>query len=827
MKNKFLIIFITYFFLQGVSISETFKFETKNIEILENGELIYANDGKVFSSDKNLELEAEKFEYKKKLDILNAYNNGSAIMKSENLKIEFDKAVINQKKSTIQATGNVKVYQPDKNLIIESDKIIYNQNSLILQAIDNVKIFQTKKNLVLETSSITYNKINSTIDSSNKSKLTDNSKNIYDVESFLYEIDKDLLKIKNVKFKDINNNRFSTSLAFINTKTNKLFGKDININLNNKSFNKDNEPRLKGNSVINDNNSTEITKGIFTTCKKRKDDKCPPWQISAKKIQHNKKDKTMYYDEAWLKVYDLPVMYFPKFFHPDPNVKRRSGFLIPTFKSSSNTSNYLNLPYFLAIADHKDATFSPRFYDEDQLLLQTEYRQVGPKSNHISDFSFFAKKNDKDKNHFFYEYQKNFNINIFQDSNFDFKIQQTSNDTYLKANKFESEIIDDTNVLENSFKLNLYSNDLSIDAEMTAYEDLNESNSDRFEFILPKLDLVKKINNDSNLNGDLTFKSSNLVRNYNTNIFEKKNVNDLLFSSFPKITNMGFYNNYDLLLKNSNTDSQKSENYIEGDKYYLSGLFQFNSSLPLIKENNLYQNILKPKISLKISPNNTKDISKQTSKVDVNNIYGLNRISENDTIEGGISITYGNDYSIFNKKRSKEVFNLKIANNLRFEENNDLQKNDQLNQKTSSIFSEIVYSPIDYLTTKYNSSVKNNLSEINYENLIAEITLNKFVTTFDYLNENNIDNGNSYLTNSTKYLINDSNSIGFSTRENKTSDLTEYYNLIYQYKNDCLSASIEYNKDYYTDRDIKPAESIFFKLTIIPFGETTSPNLKN
>ena len=55
-----------------------------------------------------------------------------------------------------------------------------------------LKFLKKKKNLVLETSSITYNKINSTIDSSNKSKLTDNSKNIYDVDSFLYEIDKDL-----------------------------------------------------------------------------------------------------------------------------------------------------------------------------------------------------------------------------------------------------------------------------------------------------------------------------------------------------------------------------------------------------------------------------------------------------------------------------------------------------------------------------------------------------------------------------------------------------------------------------------------------------------
>ena len=48
---------------------------------------------------------------------------------------------------------------------------------------------------------------------------------------------------------------------------------------------------------------------------------------------------------------------------------------------------------------------------------------------------------------------------------------------------------------------------------------------------------------------------------------------------------------------------------------------------------------------------------------------------------------------------------------------------------------------------------------------------------------------------------------------------------MYQYKNDCLSASIEYNKDYYDDGDIKPKEGILFKLTIIPFGETSSPNL--
>jgi LPS-assembly protein len=50
--------------------------------------------------------------------------------------------------------------------------------------------------------------------------------------------------------------------------------------------------------------------------------------------------------------------------------------------------------------------------------------------------------------------------------------------------------------------------------------------------------------------------------------------------------------------------------------------------------------------------------------------------------------------------------------------------------------------------------------------------------------------------------------------------------MMYKYKNDCLSASIEYRKNYYNDRDIRPEESIFLKLSVIPFGETSTPNLK-
>ena len=379
--------------------------------------------------------------------------------------------------------------------------------------------------------------------------------------------------------------------------------------------------------------------------------------------------------------------------------------------------------------------------------------------------------------------------------------------------------------MENSLGLNLYSNDLSISFNTNIYEDLNKTKNDRYEYILPRIDLVKNINNLTKLNGNLSIKSQALVRHYNTNVFERTNTNDLLFKSFPKITSRGFYNNYEFLLKNFNTKNENSS-YKNNENISLSSIFQFNSSLPLIKENENYQKILRPKMSLKLAPPHTKDGRNNESKIDLSNIYSLNRLTDS-TTEGGLSITYGSDYSIFSNKKSSEILNFKVANNIRFEENDDLSNSNQMGEKTSNIFSEVVLTPNDYFNIKYNNSLRNNLREVSSENLVTEFKINNFITTFDYLNENNTLSKNSYLTNKSTLSLDNFNSLTFSTRENKTTDLTEYYNFMYQYKNDCLAASIEYNKDYYSDRELKPTESIFFKLTIIPFSETSSPNLKN
>mgnify|MGYP001180404802 CR=1 FL=1 len=791
MKNNLILTILFIFCFQSFAFSEGFNFKGSNVQISDDGKVIKAIKGTAVSTDGNFEISSDKFEFYKDLKILKSVGNGFVIIKSENLEIKYDNATFNQKDFIFEADGNVEIYKIDENFLIKNNKIIFDQ----------------KRNIV---------------SSDSETKIDDKFGNTYFVDSFEYKINQNLVKIKSLVTKDNQNNIFKSSLAYLNTKSGRIFGKDVNASLGNSSVG--NNFRLKGNSAVIEDEVSQITKGVFTTCKKR--DGCPPWQLSAKKIKHDKKKREIIYDDAILKIYDVPVAYFPKFFHPDPTVKRRTGFLVPSIKNSSNFGNYLNTPFFYAVTENKDFTFMPRFYADEKILMQTEYRQKNLRSNHIADFSFFTKKNGSSKSHFFYDYDKELIVKNFDSGDINFKLQTTSNDTYLKSNKLESELNKDNNILENSIKLDLYSNNFSFNLSSIVYENLDKSSNDKYEYIVPNLEFKKNLENIDFLDGKFLVHSKSLMRNYDTNVYEKHNVNDLVFNSNPKINNYGFFNNYEFLIRNANTDN-KNSGYKNNGSSFLSGIYQFNSSLPLIKENDYYQNIFKPKLSLRIAPSHTKNDRNTERKIDLNNIYSLTRTTDYQSIEGGISSTYGFDYSITEKLKTNEIFSLKFANNLRLENNDDLSNTNQIGEKMSNIFSEIQYSPNEIFSSKYITSIKNNLSDISYENLVTEFKVNNFVTTFDYLNENNTSAKTSFISNETSFLIDNNNSFSFSTRKNQTKDLTEYYKFMYQYKNDCLAATIEYNKDFYSDVDLKPDESILFKLSIIPLAEASSPNLKD
>ena len=100
--------------------------------------------------------------------------------------------------------------------------------------------------------------------------------------------------------------------------------------------------------------------------------------------------------------------------------------------------------------------------------------------------------------------------------------------------------------------------------------------------------------------------------------------------------------------------------------------------------------------------------------------------------------------------------------------------------------------------------------------MIDAYPLMRCLTKFEFTEQGNELGSNHIISNETAYTIDDNSSISFSTRRNKEISLTEYYDLSYQYKNDCLVAALKYNKTFYQDNDLKPEENLFFTITLIP-----------
>jgi len=122
----------------------------------------------------------------------------------------------------------------------------------------------------------------------------------------------------------------------------------------------------------------------------------------------------------------------------------------------------------------------------------------------------------------------------------------------------------------------------------------------------------------------------------------------------------------------------------------------------------------------------------------------------------------------------------------------------------------------DNVNLSYEFSLDNDMKTINSNNIGTEISINNFVTSFNFIENRNELGSTHLISNSTEYKFNDSSSVKFSTRRNKEINLTEYYNLSYEYKNDCLTAALKFNKTFYQDNDLVPTEDLFFSITLIP-----------
>ena len=200
------------------------------------------------------------------------------------------------------------------------------------------------------------------------------------------------------------------------------------------------------------------------------------------------------------------------------------------------------------------------------------------------------------------------------------------------------------------------------------------------------------------------------------------------------------------------------------------------------------------------------------------NIFNIDRLGLGNVYESGKSITLGVNYRKEKIEDINKYFEMKAATVIRDVGEDRIPTSSTINRKNSNLFGTINYNMSESLSLSYNIALDNDFETIEYNSLGTTISVENLITEFNFIEEN----GEIGTTNSfdikAEYSFDENNYLSFKTRRNRNINLTEYYDLIYEYKNDCLTAGMKYKKTYYEDRDLKPKEDLLFTITFFPLS---------
>jgi len=421
---------------------------------------------------------------------------------SNELKINSSEVSVDKNTQLVIFRGRVNAID-DKNNKILTDLAEYDKKKGKLETSGYTKII-TSENYILEGADILFDNEKKKITSSFSAKIIDKDGNQVYVDMFEYFIDKNIFLSKGkIKVIDNKDNKYNFSEIYIDEKKNKIVGSDVRMYLDSKAFkiNKKNEPRIFANSMVITDGESELNKGVCTYCELKTKDAISPWSLRAEKIKHNAANKTIYYENAVLQIYNFPIFYFPRFSHPDPTVDRRSGFLNPSMSDNSNTGVGITTPYFWAISKDRDLTISPRIYGRENPLLLAEYRQDFENASLILDTGYTEgyKKTTQTKTpgsraHFFTKYNLDLIDEENKSSNLEVNLQKVSNDTYFKVHKIDTLLVDQSlDVIENTVNYNYFGEEAFLSANISSYQDLSKTDRSKYEYLLPYITFEKNL----------------------------------------------------------------------------------------------------------------------------------------------------------------------------------------------------------------------------------------------------------------------------------------------------------------------------------------------
>ena len=724
-----------------------------------------------------------------------------------------------------------------------ADKITYSQDNNIIEATGNV-VAKNNEGKQITSDKIIYNKSKQQLSTFGNSTLSDGKIGTLSAERFEYNLDKQsIIADGKVKFVDKDKNTYYFSKLNSDDKFNEIVGTDIYAELNKDflksgdKFNEFIEPRFSGKSATLKNNITIVQDAQFTTCKRTNEaEGCAYWNLKAGQLIHDKEQKKLTYKNVSLDLNSIPVIYVPYFSHPDPTVKRREGFLAPSFSSlGGEIGPTIKIPYFYPLSESADFTVSPVYYFKQNPLLLGEYRERFKNGDLVIEGGYTqgyqkvtSTQTDGSRNHLYGNINLNFKDKILDESQFSTKIQRVNDPTYLRVNKINSTsdgfkknlVRENETKLTNEVSLNSYGTNETLNLKAAAYQNITTiKKSDQYEYLAPEI-IYSKYNflNNNNLNLNSSFRSLNTNTNQNKTSF----INNLDHSTSESYnSNLGI--GYKFLTKINNINyyaDHKSPN--EDLNGQINPVVALDTSLPLAKISKESEQYIIPRILTRYAPGKMQNAKSNDITLNTDNLFSINRMNSDELIEKDFSLNLGLDWlwkekNLNQTKPSEASFS--IGQVVKFNNDLDMPTKSSLQNKNSDLVTKATYLNPGNFDLMMKNTLDNNLNHAYYN----DVTLKKFLkqgeVNFNFYEKNSHIGSERYAKANLISFVTDSTKIKIETDRNLKTDMTNSHKLGIENENECIRYGIYFQKNFASDKDLKPATSVFFGVTLLPFGD--------
>ena len=224
---------------------------------------------------------------------------------------------------------------------------------------------------------------------------------------------------------------------------------------------------IKAEKITRDGDETIATRADFTAC-----DGCDAygnaWNIHARTIIHDAAEKMLYFHNASFWVYDntIPIFWLPYYDMPDPSVKYKTGFLMPSFNSTNGMGTQFNIPFYINFSDRHDLTTTFSYLTSENPLFQAEHRLNLRHSAFRTTGSFTRNKENENRWHLYNDDV----IELGEHARSTIYIARTSDKTYLQKYGF----YDYQPYLDSGAKVELFGQTSYVVADAHIFQELRE-----------------------------------------------------------------------------------------------------------------------------------------------------------------------------------------------------------------------------------------------------------------------------------------------------------------------------------------------------------------